>query len=157
MGTSTGYLERAWADLTCDNDWWRSALLLGIANCAPIIGQITTSGYLYDWAKEAAWGLHRPLPYRVGNLRRRLTYGSFWLVITLIWVVPLLIAAGLLLLVPAAGRGLSFLFVLLAFLGIFTFAECMALAAVGCVIEIIISLCDTPFVYWGRKVCKTEE
>ena len=115
MGTSTGYLERAWADLTCDNDWWRSALLLGIANCAPIIGQITTSGYLYDWAKEAAWGLHRPLPYRVGNLRRRLTYGSFWLVITLIWVVPLLIAAGLLLLVPAAGRGLSFLFVLLAF------------------------------------------
>ena len=51
----------------------------------------------------------------------------------------------------------NFLFVLLAFLGIFTFGECMALAAVGCVIEIIISLCDTPFVYWGRKVCKTEE
>lgn len=50
----------------------------------------------------------------------------------------------------------NFLFVLLALWGVYTFGECIALAAVGCVIEIIISICDTPFVYWGRKVCKKE-
>lgn len=49
----------------------------------------------------------------------------------------------------------NFLFVLLALWGFYSFGECMALAAVGCVIEIIISICDTPFVYWGRKVCKS--
>lgn len=49
----------------------------------------------------------------------------------------------------------NFIFVLLALYGIYSFGECMALAAVGCVIEIIISICDTPFVYWGRKVCDT--
>ena len=50
----------------------------------------------------------------------------------------------------------NFIFVLLALWGIYSFGECMALAAVGCIIEIVISVCDTPFVYWGRKVCKTE-
>ena len=51
----------------------------------------------------------------------------------------------------------NFLFVLLALWGIYSFGECMALAAVGCVIEIIISICDTPFVYWGRKMCRAED
>lgn len=45
----------------------------------------------------------------------------------------------------------NFLFMLGAFLGIMTFKECLMLALTTSVVEAIVGVCDTPFVYLGVK------
>lgn len=49
----------------------------------------------------------------------------------------------------------NFGLMLLGFYGVYDFKTCMVIAAGTCVIETIVGLCDTPFVYWGRKVFDT--
>lgn len=46
----------------------------------------------------------------------------------------------------------NFLFVLAAFYGIYSFSDCMSIAAATSIIEAIIAVCDTPFVYAARKI-----
>lgn len=105
----SGYLARAWADLTSDDRWWQVILALGFVNCIPVIGQIFTMGYLYDWAKEAAWGMHRPMSHEVGDIKRRGKYGLIWLAITLAWTVPVFIVARIVGVFPGIGAFLRFL------------------------------------------------
>lgn len=112
MEKEPGYLARAWEDLTSDDNWWQVLLVLGLVNCVPIVGQVITMGYLYDWAKEAAWGMHRPLPREVGDVKRRAKYGLIWLAITLVWTVPVWIVGRLLGMIPGIGPVLHFLCVL---------------------------------------------
>lgn len=50
----------------------------------------------------------------------------------------------------------NFGLMLLAFLGVYDFKTCMVIAAGTCVIETIVGLCDTPFVYLGRRLFKKE-
>lgn len=109
MDRVTGYLARAWADLTADEKWWQVILVLGLVNCVPVVGQIVTMGYLCDWAKEAAWGMRRPLPREIGDFKRRIKYGLIWLAVTLVWTVPVWIVGRLLGLIPAIGPVLHFL------------------------------------------------
>lgn len=45
----------------------------------------------------------------------------------------------------------NFGFVFLAFGGVYPFEEVVMIAVSTCVIEIIVALCDTPFLYIGRK------
>lgn len=113
MDRASGYLARAWEDLTSDEKWWQVVLVLGLVNCVPIIGQIVTMGYLYDWAKEGAWGMRRPLPREIGDVKRRLKYGLIWLAITLVWTVPVWVVGRLLGAIPGVGPFLHFLCVLL--------------------------------------------
>ena len=97
------YMSRSWNDLASDEDWWKATLVLGFMNCVPIIGQIIMFGYLYDWAKEAAWGMHTPLSRKLGDLGRCARYGFLACWIILIWVVPVVVIGILLGCVPAAG------------------------------------------------------
>lgn len=46
----------------------------------------------------------------------------------------------------------NFGFIFLAFLGIYTAQQCVEIALATSVIEIVAAICDTPFVYIGRKV-----
>lgn len=46
----------------------------------------------------------------------------------------------------------NFGFIFLAFLGIYTARQCVEIALATSVIEIVAAICDTPFVYIGRKV-----
>lgn len=46
----------------------------------------------------------------------------------------------------------NFFLMILAFWGIYDFRTCIDLAYKTCIVEIIVGLCDTPFVYWDRKV-----
>lgn len=48
----------------------------------------------------------------------------------------------------------NFALMLLGFWGIYDFKTCMIIAACTCVIETIVGVCDTPFVYIGRKLFK---
>ncbi len=48
----------------------------------------------------------------------------------------------------------NFLFIFGAFLGEYAASECLVLSLSCCLLEIIVSLCDTPFVYLGRRYCR---
>ncbi len=109
MKTINTYMDRAWGDLAADDDWWKATLVLGLMNCVPIIGQIIMFGYLFDWAKEAAWGMHTPLSRKLGDLGRCARYGFLALWVMFIWVAPVVIAGFLLGFIPAVGTILQFL------------------------------------------------
>ena len=49
----------------------------------------------------------------------------------------------------------NFGLMLLGFYGIYDLQTCMFIAATTCIIETIVGLCDTPFVYIGRKIFDT--
>lgn len=114
MKTINTYMDRAWSDLATDDDWWKATLVLGFMNCVPIIGQIIMFGYLFDWAKEAAWGMHMPLSRKLGDLGRCARYGFLALWVMFIWVAPVVIIGFLLGLIPVVGSILQFLVELLA-------------------------------------------
>lgn len=78
-----GYFSAAWGDITKSPGWFSKILRLGLLNLIPIFGVIVTYGYLYGWARDIAWNVHRPMPDRIfgnedGNLYKR---GFFILVI----------------------------------------------------------------------------
>ena len=82
---------------------------MGMINCVPLVGQVFMIGYLYDWAKEASWGMKTSLPLDVGDIGRRGKYGLMVFGVTLVWIVPVVIISLLLRLVPVVGDVLSFL------------------------------------------------
>lgn len=45
----------------------------------------------------------------------------------------------------------NFLLMIIGFLGIYDFKTCMEIALCTCAVETIVGLCDTPFVYLGRR------
>jgi hypothetical protein len=62
------YFETVNADLIRSPGWFKKLLVCGLLSFIPVFGQIVINGYLYAWAREAAWGIQRPLPRRVfGN------------------------------------------------------------------------------------------
>ena len=97
------YLKRAWADLTAKKGWYKPLLILGLVMCIPIIGPITAQGYLFDWAKEASWGLNRGLTRKTGSISRRIRYGLIATVICIVWLLPVFIVIALLALIPQIG------------------------------------------------------
>lgn len=50
----------------------------------------------------------------------------------------------------------NFLFILFAFYGIYSLKECMVIAASTSVIEAVVAICDTPFLYIARSMKKGE-
>lgn len=46
----------------------------------------------------------------------------------------------------------SMLFTILAFAGFLPFVDVLVLGATTYVVKVIITMCNTPFVYWGRKI-----
>ena len=51
----------------------------------------------------------------------------------------------------------NFGFIFLAFLGVYDASQCFESALATSLIEIIAAVCDTPFVYLGRKMTKAHE
>lgn len=48
----------------------------------------------------------------------------------------------------------NFFFITLAFIGTYSFGDCMIIALSTTLFEVLIAICDTPFAYIGRKVAK---
>ncbi|MDO5549411.1 MAG: queuosine precursor transporter [Eubacteriales bacterium] len=46
----------------------------------------------------------------------------------------------------------NFLFIIAAFIGTYSLADCIVIAATTSVIEMIVAVCDTPFLYAARKI-----
>lgn len=51
----------------------------------------------------------------------------------------------------------NFGFIFLAFLGVYDAAQCFEIAIATSIVEIVAAVCDTPFIYLGRKVARLEE
>lgn len=130
MKTLNAYMDQAWDDLATDEGWWQAVFALGLMNCVPIIGQIMMFGYLYDWAKEAAWGMRTPLSRKLSDLGRCTKYGFLALWILILWVAPVIVVGALLGLIPVAGPIIQFLVNLFAII-------VAAIAAAGALRSII--------------------
>lgn len=109
MKTLNSYMDEAWEDLANDEGWWKAVLALGLMNCVPIIGQIVMFGYLFDWAKEATWGMKTPLSRKLSDIGRCVKFGFLALWVMIIWIAPVVIAGLLLGLIPYAGSIICFL------------------------------------------------
>lgn len=78
-----GYFSAAWRDITKSPGWFSKILRMGLLCLIPIFGLLVVYGYLYGWARDIAWNVHRPMPDKIfgnedGNLYKR---GFFILVI----------------------------------------------------------------------------
>ena len=68
MEKTTGYLGRAWRDLTSEQGWWQPVVILALVNLISVVGPLIVVGYMLDWGREAAWGMSRGLPRTVLSL-----------------------------------------------------------------------------------------
>ena len=48
MEKTTGYLGRAWRDLTSEQGWWQPVVILALVNLIPIVGPLIVVGYMLD-------------------------------------------------------------------------------------------------------------
>ncbi len=86
-----GYFAAAWGDITQSPGWVSKFLRLGLLLLVPVFGVMVNYGYLYAWARDIAWNVHRPLPERIfGNEDGRLySRGFFVLVVAFVFsLVP---------------------------------------------------------------------
>lgn len=89
-----GYFAAAWGDVTKSPGWASVVLRLGLLCLIPIFGIVVMYGYLFSWARDIAWNVHRPLPRKIfasedGSLYRR---GFFIFVVALVFsLVPELV------------------------------------------------------------------
>lgn len=59
-----GYFAAAWGDVAKSPGWASVLLRLGLLCLVPVFGVVVMYGYLFSWARDIAWNVHRPLPKR---------------------------------------------------------------------------------------------
>ncbi len=105
-----GYFKSAWNDVKGSPGWVGKMFILTLLLFIPIFGQIVVYGYLFGWARDAAWGLQSPLPRKIfanedGKLYSR---GFFILVLGLVLsIVPVVLLFVTLSLAGAMGVGVA--------------------------------------------------
>ena len=82
-----GYFAAAWGDIVKSPNWVSLLVRLGLLCLIPVFGVAVMYGYLYSWARDISWNVHRPLPCKIfanedGNLYKR---GFFILVVVLVF------------------------------------------------------------------------
>lgn len=89
-----GYFAAAWGDVVKSPNWASLLIRLGLLCLIPVFGVAVMYGYLYSWARDIAWNVHRPMSCKIfanedGNLYKR---GFFILVVVLVFsLVPSLL------------------------------------------------------------------
>jgi hypothetical protein len=89
----TGYLKQSWHAMTSEKGWVKQILLLALVQFIPIFGQIVLYGYLYNWAKDAAWGVKSSFPHRKLFSEKNLLAGLYAWAIIFIWAFVLSIVS----------------------------------------------------------------
>ena len=84
------YFQTAWNDVKNSPGWFKNVLKLGLLDMIPILGTIVQNGFLYGWAREAAWNVRNPLPRTIfGNNDTRL-WARGGLIFVLMFVLGLI-------------------------------------------------------------------
>ncbi|MDR4016382.1 MAG: hypothetical protein Q3X03_04845, partial [Eggerthellaceae bacterium] len=81
-----GYFAAAWGDVVKSPNWASLLIRLGLLCLIPVFGVAVMYGYLYSWARDISWNVHRPMPCKIfanedGTLYKR---GFFVLVVVLV-------------------------------------------------------------------------
>jgi hypothetical protein len=77
-----GYFAAAWGDITKSPGWFSKILRMGLLNLVPFFGVIVSNGYLYGWARDIAWNVHRPMPAKIfGNEDGKLYKRGFFILV----------------------------------------------------------------------------
>ncbi len=77
-----GYFAAAWGDVTKSPGWISKILRLGLLSLVPIFGPIVVYGYLFGWARDISWNVHRPLPDKIfGNEDGHLYKRGFFIIL----------------------------------------------------------------------------
>ena len=84
-----GYFSAAWGDLTHSPGWFGALVRLSLLCFVPVFGVLVAYGYLYGWARDIAWNVHRPLSKTIfgnedGGLYKR---GFFILIIGFVFSI----------------------------------------------------------------------
>ena len=103
MDNNYGYLKRAWSELTSVTGWWQPIAILTLVAAIPVVGLLIVCGYMLDWAREAAWGMDRPLRRKADHIGRWLKWGFFASIIVFVWGIVPDIAQWLLGWIPVLG------------------------------------------------------
>lgn len=105
------YYDTVWNDVKNSPGWFGKVCLLALVNFIPVLGTIITYGYLYGWAREMSWGVHRPMPEKLicnedGKFWRR---GWFTFVLMFVFgLVPsIIMSAGQIMQYPGMSSGSS--------------------------------------------------
>lgn len=145
-----GYFSAAWGDITKSPGWFSKMLRMGLLCFIPIFGVLVVYGYLYGWARDIAWNVHRPMPEKIfgnedGNLYKR---GFFILVIGFVFS-----------LIPGAFSFLTSMVTVVSFLGAAT-ASSAPLGVGSLLMALVFSLAGlvltfaVVFFYWvGAMRC----
>ena len=83
------YYRTCMNDIRSSEGWFGKVCLLGLISFIPIFGQMTVSGYAYEWAHKAAWGLQDPMPKKIYGRpgSKMLRWGWFVIVITFVFAL----------------------------------------------------------------------
>lgn len=83
------YYRTCMDDIRSSEGWFGKICLLGLISFVPVFGQMTVSGYAYEWAHKAAWGLQDPMPKKIYGRpgSKMLRWGWFVLVITFLFAL----------------------------------------------------------------------
>lgn len=77
-----GYFAAAWDDIKNSPGWFSRMLRMGLLLLIPVFGIIVVYGYLYAWARDIAWNVHRPMPEKIfGNEDGKLYSRGFFIVV----------------------------------------------------------------------------
>jgi len=111
----TEYLRRSWKALTGNEHWWKTVLILALVQVVPVIGPIIVLGYLFQWARDAAWGVERGLPKSTSGLSQAVKTGSIAFLMLFCLGLIFMAVNYLLSIVPYTGNALSVMAIPLLF------------------------------------------
>lgn len=83
------YYRTCMNDIRSSEGWFGKICLLGVISFIPVFGQMTVSGYAYEWAHKAAWGIQDPMPKKIYGRpgSKMLRWGWFVIVIALVFAL----------------------------------------------------------------------
>lgn len=88
-----GYFAAAWGDVTKSPGWISKIIRLGLLFMVPIFGPIVIYGYLFGWARDIAWNVHRPMPDKIFGNEDGSLYKRGFFVLLIFFVFSLVPAA----------------------------------------------------------------
>lgn len=98
---SEGCISAALADIRGSQNWFGSALVLGLINCVPILNFVS-QGYLLNWSREVPFGGKTQMPKKYFS-GKNFEIGFYFFLISLVFALVVGVASALFVWIPLIG------------------------------------------------------